>query len=985
MDNFADENNKFFEQAQGIAYMLQNREERISRIWFGPWPWVLLYGAEECEAILGSHKLLKKPLQYNLLSGWIGQGLLISEPKKWRRRRKLLTPTFHYDILKDFIDVYNKHGRTLLSKFQKMCGEHYNEIFHTISLCTLDVICEAALGTHVDAQNKPSPYLDAVWKMKYMIHQRTLKAQFYSDIFNNWFGTGKEELKCIEALHEFTGVAIANRKKMADEAGKRRMAFLDLMLDMHAKGYLSLEGIQEEVDTFTFEAHDTTSASMNWFLHLMGTNPDIQAKVQREVDEILGEEDRYVTYEDLGQFKYLEACIKETLRMFPSVPIIARLLTEDTKIGNNILPSGTGVVIIASMVHRDPKYWPDPEVFKPERFISSELKHPYSYIPFSAGARNCIGQRFAIMEEKCVLALLMKHLKVKSKLRTDQMHRCNMKDAETACLDPSGNLLSSSPLPSPSASPVTTLSTAVNSCSESYNKRRFNKCMELLNGMLKESNDNILRCCLRANLALCEAKSKAEFFGLAYKLAICDIFPKFQQSGEILKLEHHCETVAAFNLALNAFGRYNHRTCLELIHSLLSTQTLSGYLASRQSKLALKQVTNLRDNPKWHKASVIQRDYLDCLDSRIRCLLYKTVPDTDINSSKLESLYWCLIQSECDMKNGNSLHAVNRLLARRPSLQDEGRRLVDNALGCIYALSLKKVSLADSYFRSAMLVKQKKNNRQESTIPRYCILYHAALTQLHCGQAESAFTLFLAVLPFYAEQPRIWLRIAECCIQVLTEGEAESEEPSIEIIGEPENGFIIFPSTSNISEKNSNEVVRENKISWEYAAICIRNALLLAGTKREYNHLLPWLYAASAFVDLNLGRYGLALKAACHLACLPQISAHHQLMAVLFKAEALVLLNRLPEALECLTLAIPIHSIPSTVSAVVYNQALLNALSGNFHKAFLTFSLVSFLGKEQGVRIPEALPLGVYINIKLDKEDEARKLLVQHLQEMNFD
>lgn len=64
----------------------------------------------------------------------------------------------------NIFEVYNKHGTTLLHKFESMCGDHYNEIFHTISLCTLDVVCEAALGTHVDAQNKPSPYLDAVWR-----------------------------------------------------------------------------------------------------------------------------------------------------------------------------------------------------------------------------------------------------------------------------------------------------------------------------------------------------------------------------------------------------------------------------------------------------------------------------------------------------------------------------------------------------------------------------------------------------------------------------------------------------------------------------------------------------------------------------------------------------------------------------------------------------------------------------------------------------
>ncbi|KHN83257.1 Cytochrome P450 4V2 [Toxocara canis] len=425
---------EFFEQAQGLGYMLEKDGSRMARIWFSGWPWMLLYGAEECESVLGSNRTLTKPFQYSFLSAWIGKGLLVSEPTKWRPRRKLLTPTFHYDILKDFVGIYNKHARTLLGKFEKMADGEYHEIFHTISLCTIDVICEAALGTHVDAQRKQSPYLDAVTKMKYIVHQRTIKAHLYPTILFNLFGKGREQRKCIETLHAFTSKAIMDRKKLADEAGgvekllaketetgKRRMAFLDLMLDMHAKGDLPLEGIQEEVDTFTFEGHDTTSASMNWFLHLMGVHPDIQMKVHKEIDEVLGEEDRPVTYEDLGNFRYLEACIKEGLRLFPSVPIIARQLTEDTKIKGNVLPKGVGVVIIPSMVHRDPKYWPDPEVFNPERFLDNELKHPYSYIPFSAGSRNCIGQRFAIMEEKCVLATLLRHLKVKSKLRTDQM------------------------------------------------------------------------------------------------------------------------------------------------------------------------------------------------------------------------------------------------------------------------------------------------------------------------------------------------------------------------------------------------------------------------------------------------------------------------------------------------------------------------------------------------------------------------------------
>uniref|UniRef100_A0A7E4W9V8 Cytochrome P450 n=1 Tax=Panagrellus redivivus TaxID=6233 RepID=A0A7E4W9V8_PANRE len=427
---------QFFEQAQGVAYMFRNNGERIARIWLGPQPVLILYGAEECEAVLGSSKMLTKLFHYDFLSPWIGQGLLISKPEKWRPRRKLLTPTFHYDILKDFVEVYNRNATTLISKFDKMATSGgFHDVFHDITLCTLDVICESALGATINAQTTHTPYLDAVFKMKYIIHQRQIKPQYYPDIIFNLFGAGAEQSRCVKILKDFTSKAIDERWELMQKAGgsvkfledlsnkrgHRRMTFLDSMLAMHEKGELDRPGIQEEVDTFTFEGHDTTSAAMNFFLHLMGVHPEIQAKVHREIDEIIGDTVREVTFEDISRLKYLEACVKETLRLYPSVPMIARQTVEDTMLGNHLIPTGTGVVILASMVHRDTRFWEDPETFNPERFIDGEMKHPYAYIPFSAGSRNCIGQRFAMMEEKCIIARIMRQFRVVSQVRNDQL------------------------------------------------------------------------------------------------------------------------------------------------------------------------------------------------------------------------------------------------------------------------------------------------------------------------------------------------------------------------------------------------------------------------------------------------------------------------------------------------------------------------------------------------------------------------------------
>lgn len=120
--------------------------------------------------------------------------------------------------------------------------------------------------------------------------------------------------------------------------------------------------------------------------------------------------------EDLKKLRYLECVIKESLRIFPSVPLFARSICEACHINGFKVPKGVNAVIIPYALHRDPRYFPEPEEFQPERFMpeNSKGRHPYAYIPFSAGPRNCIGQRFAMMEEKVVLATILRHFDVEA-------------------------------------------------------------------------------------------------------------------------------------------------------------------------------------------------------------------------------------------------------------------------------------------------------------------------------------------------------------------------------------------------------------------------------------------------------------------------------------------------------------------------------------------------------------------------------------------
>ncbi|KAK6324936.1 hypothetical protein J4Q44_G00042780 [Coregonus suidteri] len=159
---------------------------------------------------------------------------------------------------------------------------------------------------------------------------------------------------------------------------------------------------------------DTTAAAMNWAIHLLGSIQRCRGRFKQELQEVVS--DRPVNTEDLKKLRYLECVIKESLRLFPSVPFFARSIGEDCHINGFKVPKGANAIILTYSLHRDPRHFPQPEEFRPERFMPENCvgRHPYAFIPFSAGLRNCIGQRFAMMEEKVILASIFRYFNVEA-------------------------------------------------------------------------------------------------------------------------------------------------------------------------------------------------------------------------------------------------------------------------------------------------------------------------------------------------------------------------------------------------------------------------------------------------------------------------------------------------------------------------------------------------------------------------------------------
>ncbi|XP_065660086.1 cytochrome P450 4V2 [Hydra vulgaris] len=421
---------------------------KVFCVWVGIRPTIFSSSVNFSEAILSSQNVIQKGFAYDFLHEWLKTGLLTSTGNKWKSRRRLLTPSFHFSILDNFLKIFEEQGNCLIDKFRVLAknGKIF-DIQVPIGLATLDIICETSMGVKINAQYHPdSEYVTAINILSEEIVRRSKYPWLWPIIFYKHFSCGKRYFKALDVAHKLSFNVINERiktslqnksesvliNKLDNEnvlnneeklgLGKKKF-FLDLLLDMHKNDEIDIDGIQEEVDTFMFEGHDTTSSALCWTLWLLGRYPQVQQKLHAEIDEV--ELTSGSLYEKVRNFKYLENVLKESLRLYPPVPLISRYIEEDMMIDGQFIPKKSEIAIHVMMIHLNPEYWKDPHNFIPERFDQDDFvkRNPYTYIPFSAGPRNCIGQKFAMIEEKILLYNIMKHFYVESMQNENEISR----------------------------------------------------------------------------------------------------------------------------------------------------------------------------------------------------------------------------------------------------------------------------------------------------------------------------------------------------------------------------------------------------------------------------------------------------------------------------------------------------------------------------------------------------------------------------------
>ncbi|RZC34631.1 cytochrome P450 4C1-like, partial [Asbolus verrucosus] len=361
-----------------------------------------------------------------------GNGLITMPLQQWRKHRKVIGLTFNQQILNSFVDIFANYSNNLVEKLEGNLGKGCVDMFPVMSQCTLDTVCATTLGTEVNAMKQGSQYILWTSRASELGILRLVNIYLHPNFIWRLTSMSKEVDLISEKINHYVEMAKRLSKYQLENSSEsttdneisKKKIFLDHLIDLIDKdSEWSNKELIDETRTLIVAGSDATALSVCYVLMMLGMHQKIQNLVLEEVDSI-GSNSRDITIQDLPKMTYLENVIKETLRLFPAAPLIGRHLDRNVTLKNHILPAGTGVAIPILFLHRDPDLWNDPLTFDPDRFLPEEVakRHRYSYVPFSGGPRNCIGERkldklgfrYAMMAMKIILSTILRHYRVVS-------------------------------------------------------------------------------------------------------------------------------------------------------------------------------------------------------------------------------------------------------------------------------------------------------------------------------------------------------------------------------------------------------------------------------------------------------------------------------------------------------------------------------------------------------------------------------------------
>jgi len=329
----------------------------------------------------------------------LGEGLLTSEEELHKRQRRLTQPAFHRDRIARYADVMVQRAAAMRETWQEGATI---DMHHEMMRLTLSVVAKTLFDAGVEGEED-----EIGGALTTLIDLFPLLMNPYSMMLQKLpIPSTFRFRRAIERLDRTIYGIIEERRASGEDRGDL-MSMLLLAQDEEGDGGgMSDQQVRDEAMTLFLAGHETTANALAWTWYLLAQHPGVASNVHRIVDEVLG--DRLATADDYPRLQYLEMVLAESMRLYPPAWAVSRLAMEDVDVGGWRVPRDAVAVVSQAVMHRDPRFWPEPERFDPMRFApDAKLARPkFAYFPFGAGPRICIGEGFAWMEGVLILATI---------------------------------------------------------------------------------------------------------------------------------------------------------------------------------------------------------------------------------------------------------------------------------------------------------------------------------------------------------------------------------------------------------------------------------------------------------------------------------------------------------------------------------------------------------------------------------------------------
>jgi len=322
-------------------------------------------------------------------------GLFLAEGKKWRRERTALQPAFYRDRIETYAEMMTRYARARADAWT--AGETVTATDEMRTL-TLEILAKTLLDVDIRGQESDiGEAADAITDH--------FDAGSVSALLPLWVPTpaNRRAKRALARFEETIEEMVAARRAGDDDPGD----LLSILLDVEFEdgSTLSEQDVRDHLFTFLVAGHETTALTLSYALFLLANHPDRQARLHGELDDVLGDDPP--TAAALFEMDYLGNVVDEALRLYPPAYTIFREPTRDVTVRGYDIPAGATLSMPQYIVHRDERWYDEPDAFRPDRWREGREARPdYAYYPFGGGPRHCIGMRFARMEAQLVLASL---------------------------------------------------------------------------------------------------------------------------------------------------------------------------------------------------------------------------------------------------------------------------------------------------------------------------------------------------------------------------------------------------------------------------------------------------------------------------------------------------------------------------------------------------------------------------------------------------